>query len=820
MQSVVNPMCFRVSHRIKYVVFICLMFVTSSTCSNDTSQIKYDVFVSFRGVDVRRGFLSHLIEAFSQKQIAFFVDDNIQKGEELSEALLGAIEESLISLVIFSENYGSSRWCLLELEKILECRRKNGQIVMPIFYEVDPSDVRHQRRTYGDAFVKHERNYSSTTVQSWRSALSESANLSGFYSSIFQDDAELVKKTVKFVWRTLNHVHQVNSKGLVGIGKRIAHVESLLQLEATDVRMIGIWGMGGIVAAGLERLKDKALISISQENTVSMHDIIQETARQIAGQESIEDPRSQRRLFDPDGVYEVLTYNKGNEAIRSIVINLLRMKQLHLKPQVFTKMRKLHFLNLYTAGTRDILLCEPWGLYLPQGLESLPNELRYLGWTNYPLESLPSKFSAENLVELHLPYSRVKKLWQEVPDLVNLKVLILHSSSNLKELLDFSKAPNLEVIDLRFCVGLTSVHPSVFSLKNLEKLDLDGCTSLTSLRSNIHLDSLRYLSLYSCMELKDFSVTSKNMIRLNLERTSIRQIPSSIGSQSKLEKLNLASTYIESLPASIKNLKGLRHLDLRYCEKLRSLPKLPPSVETLDVRECVSLESVTFPPISEQWKENKKKVVFWNCFKLDEHSLTAIETNAKINMVKFAHQHVSTSGDAQGIYVYPGSQVPEWLMHKATHDDYITIAPHSSHVGYIFCFILPEVPYGERVLKLKISTEGGGEDEGEGEGEDEDEDDSMIVYLDRPHHGIKSDHVYLMYNQACSRFLQSRAKHQARLKIKVTLASLALSSEYIQVQLRGFGVSTISNFLQKQELGDAGIPKELYEVYPVAAWNR
>ncbi|KAK7381834.1 hypothetical protein VNO80_00382 [Phaseolus coccineus] len=95
----------------------------------------------------------------------------------------------------------------------------------------------------------------------------------------------------------------------------------------------------------------------------------------------------------------------GNEAIRSIVINLLRMKQLH-KSQVFTKMRKLHFLNLYTAGARDILLCEPWGLYLPQGLESLPN---------YPLESLPSKFSAENLVELHLPYSRVKKLWLEVP---------------------------------------------------------------------------------------------------------------------------------------------------------------------------------------------------------------------------------------------------------------------------------------------------------------------------------------------------------------------------------------------------------------------
>jgi len=143
-------------------------------------------FLRLRGVDVHRGFLSHLIEEFSQKQMAVFADDNIQTGEELSEALFGAIEESLISLVIFSENYASSRWCLLELEKIYECRRKNGQIVKPIFYELDPSDVRHQRRSYGDAFVKHERNYSFTTVQSWRSALPESANLSGFHSSTFQ----------------------------------------------------------------------------------------------------------------------------------------------------------------------------------------------------------------------------------------------------------------------------------------------------------------------------------------------------------------------------------------------------------------------------------------------------------------------------------------------------------------------------------------------------------------------------------------------------------------------------------------------------------
>lgn len=105
---------------------------------------------------------------------------------------------------------------------------------------------------------------------------------------------------------------------------------------------------------------------------------------------------------------------QGNEAIRSIVINLSGIKQLQLNPQVFAKMSKLYFLDFYNKGSCSCLR-EQGGLYLPQGLESLSNELRYLRWTHYPLESLPSKFSAENLVELNLPYSRVKKLWQAVP---------------------------------------------------------------------------------------------------------------------------------------------------------------------------------------------------------------------------------------------------------------------------------------------------------------------------------------------------------------------------------------------------------------------
>jgi len=67
---------FRIYNTIAHVVFVCLLLgkVTSSSCSSDAPESKYDVFVSFRGPDVREGFLSHLIEALSQNKITFFVD--------------------------------------------------------------------------------------------------------------------------------------------------------------------------------------------------------------------------------------------------------------------------------------------------------------------------------------------------------------------------------------------------------------------------------------------------------------------------------------------------------------------------------------------------------------------------------------------------------------------------------------------------------------------------------------------------------------------------------------------------------------------------
>ncbi|KAF5469455.1 hypothetical protein F2P56_013529 [Juglans regia] len=114
----------------------------------------HDVFLSFRGEDVRHNFISHLYHALDQRGINTYIDNNLERGEEISPALFKAIEGSMISIIVLSRNYAESRWCLNELLKILDCKETMKQIVLPIFYDVDPSEVRHQKGIFGESFDK------------------------------------------------------------------------------------------------------------------------------------------------------------------------------------------------------------------------------------------------------------------------------------------------------------------------------------------------------------------------------------------------------------------------------------------------------------------------------------------------------------------------------------------------------------------------------------------------------------------------------------------------------------------------------------------
>ncbi|KAM7474446.1 hypothetical protein LguiB_021689 [Lonicera macranthoides] len=94
---------------------------SSSTC--------YDVFLSFRGVDTRKTFTDHLYTALDQQRFRTFRDDDeMEKGEYLKSELEREIPESKSSIIVISENYASSMWCLDELVMILERRRNSNHM--------------------------------------------------------------------------------------------------------------------------------------------------------------------------------------------------------------------------------------------------------------------------------------------------------------------------------------------------------------------------------------------------------------------------------------------------------------------------------------------------------------------------------------------------------------------------------------------------------------------------------------------------------------------------------------------------------------------
>ncbi|KAM5563077.1 hypothetical protein ABKV19_017991 [Rosa sericea] len=220
----------------------------STSFPNSTPQWKYDVFLSFRGDDTRKAFTDHLYTALEHQGIITFRDDpELQKGEAISPALCAAIEESRFALIVISQNYASSTWCLDELVRILECMEAKGT-VLPIFYDVDPSDVRKQTGSFKRAFANHEERFKDDKekVQRWRSALTEVASFSGWNSSKEWYESQLIRDIVEVIWRRLQPTSVRYAENLVGIYSRLQPVNVLLDVGVDDVRFVGIWGMGGI----------------------------------------------------------------------------------------------------------------------------------------------------------------------------------------------------------------------------------------------------------------------------------------------------------------------------------------------------------------------------------------------------------------------------------------------------------------------------------------------------------------------------------------------------------------------------------------------
>ncbi|CAN1335146.1 Disease resistance protein RUN1 [Linum perenne] len=205
----------------------------SSHGSPYTGEWEYDAFLCFRGGDTRHGFTSHLMNALSDRQIRAFIDDKLDKTESI-DMLISILERSALSVVVFSEKFADSIWCLEEVATIARRMVEYGHRVLPVFYKVDPSDVTDDSRSYDK--------------KRWMDALKAVANCAGHTSKAIEIESDLIKAIVEDVQKQLIGMSpSIKDNNLVAMGSRIFEVERLLAMDKLDETcIVGLWGMGGV----------------------------------------------------------------------------------------------------------------------------------------------------------------------------------------------------------------------------------------------------------------------------------------------------------------------------------------------------------------------------------------------------------------------------------------------------------------------------------------------------------------------------------------------------------------------------------------------
>ncbi|CAN1185867.1 Disease resistance protein L6, partial [Linum perenne] len=212
-------------------------------------SVEYEVFLSFRGPDTRHQITDILYRFLIHIKIHTFKDDDeLRKGEGIWSNLVKAIDQSKIYIPIISKSYAHSKWCLKELAEIVECqKRDNRRIILPIFYMVDPRDVRHQTGPYQDAFKKHARSFDEKTIQSWKDALNVVGTLKGWHVRSNEEQGAISDEVSANVWSHLSKYNYVlDTDELIGIDDHIEAVVEKLSIDSKNMTMVGIHGIGGI----------------------------------------------------------------------------------------------------------------------------------------------------------------------------------------------------------------------------------------------------------------------------------------------------------------------------------------------------------------------------------------------------------------------------------------------------------------------------------------------------------------------------------------------------------------------------------------------
>ncbi|XP_020964588.1 TMV resistance protein N isoform X2 [Arachis ipaensis] len=360
--------------------------------------------------------------------------------------------------------------------------------------------------------------------------------------TVWKDTLNRLRKVPSF---EVIKILQISFDGLDQEEKEIfLHIACFFHGKKLDFVIEVLNCCGFFARIGIQALMDKSLI-IKNEEEIHMHDLLQEMGKEIVRQECPENPASRSRLWRYEDFSFTLKSKNEASKVKAIVLyeDASISKHEDLNIEGLSKMTNLELLIVYHQ-------------HFSGKPTSLPNKLRYLLWDGYPSSSLPSFEPYNRLVQLNLPNSRIKRLWNGSQVFRSLERVDLSYSKELKETPNFEGCPSLKRLDLTGCTNLVQVHPSIRDLKELAYLSFRDCDKLVTLNLDhkCKLSSLKVLDLYSCKNLKntpDFTGLP-NLEHIDLgECTRLSTVHDSIGTLVNLTYLNVQGCIKLKLPDSI-----------------------------------------------------------------------------------------------------------------------------------------------------------------------------------------------------------------------------------------------------------------------------